>query len=160
MKITRFVTLGMMLFSAAVCAAQTAPAVDPKKAAPKTAPAAAAKKDDKKKKADEMGKIEGMELARGTGFLGVQIVNGVFKLTAYDAKKKPVAADFTRVVLRWSVPYQKNVERTQLTAGSGVGVFTSEKIVKPPYAFKLFITLLKGDADDAPGEAFTLDFRT
>ena len=62
-----------------------------------TAPAsAAAKKDSGKKKADEMGKIEGMEIPRGTGFLGLQIKNGVFKLTSYDAKKKPVAADFSR----------------------------------------------------------------
>ena len=35
---------------------------------------------------------------------------------------------------------------------------TSEKIVKPPHSFRLFITLIKGDADDAPVENFTVEF--
>lgn len=128
------------------------------KADAKTKAAAPAKKDEKQKKADEMGKIEGMTLARGPGFIGVQIANGVFKLTAYDAKKKPVAADFTRAVLRWNAPYQKLPERTQLMPGGGIGSFTSEKIVRPPHTFRLSITLFKGDTDDAPTESFSLDF--
>jgi hypothetical protein len=140
------------------------PAADAKKSVPKAdakakaAPAAPVKKDGKQKKEDEIGKIEGMTLARGTGFIGLQIVNGVFKLTAYDTKKKPVAADFTRVVLRWNPPYQKNPERTQLVPGGGLGSFTSDKIVRPPYTFRLSIILFKGEADDAPAENLSLDF--
>ncbi len=156
----RRVTLFLVAaIGAAAALAQTpAPTTneDPKK---KPAPTAPAKKDDKKKKEEAMGKIAGMEIPRGTGFLGVQIVNGVFKLTSYDAKKKPVAADFTRVALRWMAPYQPNPERTLLTPGGGVGSFTSEKIVKPPHSFRLFVTLIKGDADDAPVENFTIEFR-
>lgn len=136
---------------------------DAKKAAPttgsKTVPTAPVKKDTKKKKADEIGTIAGMEIPRGTGFLGLQIVNGVFKLTSYDGKKKPAAADFSRVVMRWNVQYQKNPERALLLPSTGVGVFSAEKIVKPPYAFRLTIILLKGESDDAPGETFTVDFR-
>ena len=102
---------------------------------------------------------DGMEIARGTGFLGIQITNGVFKLTAYDAKKKPVAADFTRVALRWQPTNVKSPERTLLVPSGGVGVFSSDKIVKPPHQFRLFVTLIKGDGDDAPVENFTVEFK-
>lgn len=161
MKTKTWIARGVVLAlaGAATILAQTTAPADPKKTAPKPAATAPVKKDDKKKKADEIGKIEGLEIARGTGFLGVQIVNGVFKLTVYDAKKKPTAADFTRVALRWNVTYQPNPERTLLAPGSGIGSFTSEKIVKPPHAFKLFITLIKGEGDNAPVENFTADFR-
>lgn len=158
MKTKTWISLGVMLAVAGLAVAQTVAPVDAKKAEAKV-PAAPVKKDDKKKKADEMGKIDGLVIVRGAGFLGVQIVNGVFKLTSYDAKKKPVAADFTRVALRWPVSYQPNPERTLLTPGGGIGAFTSEKVVKPPHAFKLFITLIKGEAADAPVENLTVDFR-
>src|SRR6185369_3034615 len=59
------------------------------------------KKDDgKKKKDDEIGKIEGIEIPHGKGFMGIQLVNGTFKLSFYDAKKKPTAPDVTRAALR------------------------------------------------------------
>lgn len=149
------------LLIGAVALAQTpAPATrtDPKDAK-KTAPATPTKKDDKKKKEDVPGKIEGMAIERGTGFLGVQIVNGVFKITAYDAKKKPAAADFTRIALRWQPINQKAPERAMLTPASGVGVFSSEKIVKPPHSFRLYITLIKGDTDDAPVENLQVELK-
>ncbi len=143
----------------AVGSAQPAPATKDGRPAAAPATPAPAKKDDGKKKEEKMGKIEGMEIARGTGFIGIQIVNGVFKLTAYDAKRKPMAADFTRAALRWSPPNVKSPERVLLLPGGGVGSFTSDKIVKPPYLFRLFITLIKGDGDDAPVENFTVEFR-
>lgn len=153
-----WVALMIAVAAGAQTATTTAPKTDPKDAK-KAVPAASTKKDDKKKKEEPPGKIDGMAIPRGSGFIGVQIVNGVFKLTAYDAKKKPAAADFTRVALRWNPINQKAPERALLTPGSGVGVFSSEKIVKPPHSFRLFITLIKGDTDDAPVENFTVDFR-
>ena len=152
--------LALTIAAAAMAQTVTIPLTDPNaKDTKKAAPAAPAKKDDKKKKEDPPGKIDGMAITRGAGFIGLQIVNGVFKLTAYDAKKKPVAADFTRVALRWNPSYQKAPERALLTPGTGVGVFTAEKVVRPPYSFRLFLTLIKGDTDDAPVENFTVDFR-
>ena len=154
--------LAALLAAMAVSAQAPVPA-DIKKAAPKAdakaLPAAPAKKDEKKKIADEVGKIDGQEIARGTGFLGLQVVNSTFKLTVYDAKKKPAAADFTRVALRWDASYQKAPERTLLMPGGGVGVFSSEKTVKPPHAFRLNITLIKGDGPDAPVENLVIEFR-
>ena len=147
----------------AAATAQTPPAtnVDPKdakKAAP-AATAAPAKKEDGKKKDDKMGKIEGMEIARGTGFIGIQILNGVFKLTVYDAKKKPMASDFTKVALRWTPVGLKNPERALLTPSGGVGVFSSDKVVRPPHQFRLFVTLIKGEGDDAPVENLVVEFK-
>lgn len=140
--------------------AQTAAPADTTKS-PANAPAAAtpAKKDDGKKKEAKIGKIEGMEVARPEGFIGVQVVNGVFRIRSYDAKKNPVKSDFAKVALRWNVQYQKAPERTLLLPSGGVGEFSSEKIVKPPHSFKLFITLIKGEGDDAPVENYQVDFR-
>jgi len=163
MKIQNLAVCLAALLSAMTVGAQAPVPAETKKAAPKAeakaGPAAPAKKDEKKKSADEVGKIEGQEIARGTGFLGLQVVNGTFKLTVYDAKKKPTAADFTRVALRWDASYQKAPERTLLMPGGGVGVFSSEKTVKPPHAFRLYVTLIKGDGADAPVENLVIEFR-
>ena len=123
---------------------------DPNKPA---APADA--KKDAKKKEDEIGKIDGMEIARGTGFMGLQVVNGTFKLSFFDAKKKPVAPDVTSAAFRWTVPYQKAPERTILSLGDKALV--SDKTVKPPYSFKLFVTLFKGEGEEN-AENLTIDF--
>jgi hypothetical protein len=139
---------------------------DPKPAAPangqadpgKSAPNADTKKKDdaKKKKADEMGKIEGIEIPRGGGFLGIQLVNGTFKLSFYNAKKKPVAPDVDRANLRWTVKTESLPERVVLNPDGNA--LTSPKIVKPPYTFNLSITLVKGDGDAATTESFNVDF--
>jgi hypothetical protein len=115
--------------------------------------------------ATKENKIEGVEVARaGRGFLGVQIVNSTFKISFYDAKKKPVAPDVTRAVLRWDPKYKVGKERVVLNLSEDGKSLTSAKNIRPPYLFKLYITLLK-DASDAPeaaepvGETHVIDFR-
>lgn len=133
------------------------PATSKKEAPKKAVP----KKDDGKKKAeDEIGKIEGIEIPRGKGFMGIELVNSTFKLTFYDEKKKPVKPDVARAALRWKVDYQPGPERTVLNP-SGPSSLASSKVVKPPHLFKLTIVLLKaeGEGNDEAGEVFTLDFR-
>ena len=148
------------------------PANQPAKSDPKSAPATgkvdpnkpaaksdAKKKDDgKKKKEDEMGKIEGIEIARGGGFMGIQLVGGTFSLAFYDAKKKPVAPDVDRASLSWKVKYQSLPEKTVLNPSGNA--LTSGKVVKPPFTFSLSITLFKGEGDAAKTESFTVDFHT
>jgi hypothetical protein len=166
MKTKPFLALTVALAGAIATFAQTPPAPvdlrDPKPTPAKSAaPGKDAKKDtkkDDKKKKEEMGKIDGMEIARGTGFLGLQIVNGVFKITSYNAKKKPAAADFSKITLRWTPQNVRTSEFTTLTPGGSVGVFSSDKIVRPPYSFHLFVTLVKGEEADAPVESLTVDF--
>lgn len=128
--------------------------VDPNKPA---APADAKKdgKADAKKKADEIGKIDGMEIARGSGFMGLQIVDGTFKLSFYDAKKKPVAPDVVRASFRWNVNYQKQPERVVL--GLSGKSLVADKTIRPPYSFRLYISLFKGDSDENP-ENLTVEF--
>ena len=144
-------------------AADKAAAEKKAKASAKTAPAAKTAPDSKAKtkKEEPPAKIEGMEIPRGTrGFLGIQIVNSTFKLSFYDAAKKPIPPDMANAVLRWNVSYQKLPERAFLTP-SGTAL-VGEKIVKPPYNFRLSLTLFKeavaSDGADAGVENYSLDF--
>ena len=139
-----------------------APATPPAGKADPNKPAAKPDAKPAPKKVDDIGKIDGMEIARGGGVMGLQIVNGTFKLSFYDAKKKPVAPDVVRAAFRWNVNYQKQPERTILNPG-GDNSLVSEKTVKPPYNFKLFITLFKEagagyEATDVGAENLTVDF--
>lgn len=121
----------------------------------KAAPAEAAKKED------EMGKVEGIEVKRGSGYFGVQLVGGNFKITFYDAKRHVIPAPVNRAALRWPVNYRPADERTVANISSDGKSLTSSKTVKPPYLFKLFITFLADGADEAgPGtETYSIDFR-
>ena len=114
-------------------------------------------------KVAEPPKIEGMEVARaGGGYLGVAIVGGTFKISFYDAKRKPVQADVSRALLRWDPKYKQGAERVVLTLGADGKSLASAKTIRPPYAFKLFITLLKNEAgteDASAGEVLVVDFR-
>ena len=138
------------------------PPTTTKAATEKTAP----KKTDGVKKAEppkkEEPKIEGVEVPRGEkGFLGVQIVNGAFKISFYDAKKKPAAVDVARAVLRWDPKYKVGQERVVLNVDSDGKSLSSPKPIRPPYNFKLFITLIKEatEKEDNVGETYVIDFR-
>lgn len=124
-----------------------------KKAAPKTAEPA---------KKEEPAMIEGMVVSRGAlGFMGVQIVNSTFKISFYDTKKKPAKADVVRAVLRWDPKYKVGQERVLLNLGEDGKSLASPKNIRPPYLFKLFITLLKdaAEGEEAAGETHVIDFR-
>jgi len=133
-------------------------------AAPATKAAGATKAPTKK--AEVVPKIEGMEIARGAkGFLGLQLVGGTFKLSFYDMKKKPVAPDVARAMLRWDPKGKVGQERLVLNR-DGMAL-SSPRPVKPPYVFKLFITLIPegaatgdgADAAAAAGETIVVDFK-
>lgn len=145
--VPRLVSL-LVLVTAAALAAPADPAT-------KVQPAAA--------KAEELPKIEGMEVARaGGGFLGVAITGGTFKISFYDAKRKPAQADVSRALLRWDPKYKQGSERVVLTLSGDGKALASAKTIRPPYAFKLFITLLKdaaGAEEAAAGETLVIDFR-
>jgi len=114
----------------------------------------------KTEKKEEEGKIEGLVIPRGKGFMGLQVVSSVFKLTFYDEKKKPVAPDVDRAALRWDPRYKIGEERTVLLPGGDGKSLTSEKNIRPPYNFKLFMTLIKETDGQPPvNETFTVDFR-
>lgn len=108
---------------------------------------------------EKEGVIEGTAIKRsvGDGWLGLQIRDGNFRMTFYNAKKKPVDADKSSAVLRWSVHYQPNDERTELTGTDNAAVLASSYTVKAPYSFKLHIALLPA-ASDGSVEGYIIDF--
>lgn len=114
------------------------------------------------KKDEKPAKIEGIEIPRGPkGYMGIEIVNATFKLSFYDTNKKPVAPDVDRAALRWDPKYKVGEERVVLVPAGDAKALTSPKNIRPPYHFKLFITLLKDAAEGQPpvNETFTIDFR-
>lgn len=108
-----------------------------------------------------MGVIEGMTLNRPNGhFLGLTLQDGKFKLTFYDKKKKPEKVDVTRATARWPNMHGPGDHRTILNpAGDGTYLMGTQ-FVRGPHAFKMFLTLLLGEGDQAKGvETYTVDFR-
>jgi hypothetical protein len=135
---------GFLLSAACALADPPVPAV-PAPAAP------AAPKDDEKE-----GTIAGIPIQRGDGgWIGVELKDESFVITFYNAKKKPIPADVGSAVLWWPVHYQPNPERTELSSSDNPAVLTSSYSVKPPYAFKLHISLL---ADGKDPEVYVIDF--
>jgi hypothetical protein len=109
---------------------------------------------------EEMGKIEGMEIVRPNGhFLGLTLVEGKWTLTFYDKKKKPEPVDVTRALARWSLPMKSDQERTVLNPGSDPTKLVGIRFVRGPYAFKLFLTLVRGEGENAEAvETYSLDY--
>jgi hypothetical protein len=108
---------------------------------------------------DDEGKIPGMTVARpDKTYLGIEIHDGVFKLSTYNEHKKPVKVEFSQAVLRWPVHYQPNDERTLLTPSDDGMSLTSEKTVKSPHSFRLYISLFVSGKED-PVESYTVDFQ-
>ena len=130
-----------------------------------TKPAAPAKGTPAAKKAqakeEEEGKIEGLALNRpNKHFLGLTLSDGKYKLTFYDKKKKPEKVDVTRALARWPNLHGPGDNRAVLNpAGDGTFLLGSQ-FVRPPHAFKLFLTLVRGEGDTAETvETYTVDFR-
>jgi len=136
--------------------------VKPLSAAAKNAADKAPGKKAEPPSAEEPATIEGMEVSRGErGFMGVQIVNGTFKIAFYDAKKKLIAPDVVRAALWWDPKYKVGRERVVLNLSGDGKSLSSPRAIRPPYNFKLFITLIKEstEAEDAAGETHVIDFR-
>ena len=106
---------------------------------------------------EKEGTIAGTSIKRDQGgWLGVEIKGGTFHLSFYNDKKKPIPADRSSAVFRWSVHYQPNAERTELLPTDDPAVLASAYPVKPPLTFKLHIALFSDSIKDPEG--YTLDF--
>ena len=103
--------------------------------------------------------IPGITIARAKGgFLGILVENGNFKLSFYDAKKKPAPVDVARATARWPVKYRLGDERTVLNPNGDGTALTSGTFVRPPLVFKLYLSLFVEGRDDA-AESYVIDFR-
>ena len=115
-------------------------------------------KSPAKKAAEPAAQIEGVVIARSSGFLGLKISDNHFVLTFYDAAKKKTAPDVARAALRWPVKYQRFDERAVLEAsGDGVSL-SAQKFVRPPHNFTVFISLFAEGSDDA-AENYTVGYQ-
>jgi len=123
----------------------------------KAVPAAAKQEETAKPDGEEPeAVIEGVSAARANGgFIGVTLADSGF-MAFYDAKKKPVDSDVSRAAARWKPNYKIGEERRMLNP-SGDGKTLTSSPVRPPYNFKLYLTLL-GENDQAV-ESFVMDFR-
>lgn len=93
------------------------------------------------------------------GFIGIELADGGFKISFYDKDKKQIPCDVAQATARWNPSYKKGDERRVLNLSSdGKNLISNPPMVRPPYNFKLFVTLLS--ADDQVVESFpALDFR-
>jgi hypothetical protein len=158
-----------LLFATSLMQAQTSPAAktaDPKAPAAKATPAKAttgkaAPAKQEAKKEEELPKIPGTEIVRPNGTkLGLEVVDGKFKLTFYDKKHKPMVMDVTRAAARWPNTRSGTPSdyRTVLN-GSGT-TLVGARPVFPPYAFTVFLTLLQGEGEEAKAvENYTVPFK-
>ena len=152
------VLLCPLAFVCAVWAQEPAPTVPAKAPAKK----AEAGKKAEPAKPEEPAPIQGIVVSRGAlGFMGVEIVDSTFKISFYDAKRKPVKADVTRALLRWDSKARSGSERVMLNLSDDGKSLASSRNIRPPYLFKLFITLLKDTAagEEAASETHVVDFR-
>jgi hypothetical protein len=121
------------------------------------APAKATDRAGAKLEKQKEGVIPGITVPRktGGGFYGIQIVKGNFVLSFYDEHKMPMTADRARALLRWPVRYKIGDERVVLNPAADGKSLTSERFIRPPYNFRLFVTLIGDDSDEADGGAET-----
>ena len=110
-------------------------------------------------KAGEPAKIPGVEIARpAKGFLGLQVSGGNFILSFYDENRQPVPPAAARAVLRWTPTNRTGSEFYVLETAADGKALTSPKTVRPPYQFRLVLSLFAAGAEN-PFETHNVDFR-
>lgn len=148
-------TLPVLLCALSLVAAlpaQAAPARTGAKSTP-AAPPPATKEEEK------LGTIDGLTLARpGEKYLGLTLLEGRFKLTFYDKKKKPMPVDVARALARWPNVHGVGDNRTVLNPAGDGTYLLGPLFVRGPFPIKLFLTLVHGD-EAGTVEPYTVDFR-
>ena len=129
-----------------------APAKPGKPAKPQPAPAPAVE-------TPEEIQLPGVVQPRPSGgFISVEVVDGKFKVSFYDAKKKQVLLDVARAAARWKTNKKLGEDHTVLSPGGDGKTLIGVGFVRPPFTFKLFLTLLKEDGTAA--ESYIIDMNS
>lgn len=87
----------------------------------------------------------------------MEIVDGKFKMSFYDAKKKPVPADVARAAAYWRSNKKVSEEHTVLNPSGDGKSLIGASYVRPP-VFKVFFTLLNEEGTGV--ETYALDMNT
>lgn len=106
---------------------------------------------------EEEPKVDGFEIKRpGGGFLGVKAEGLRLVVKFYDEDKKPTEpAKVSRASARWNPVNKTGEERTVLNMEGGV--LASPAVLRPPYTFRVFLTLL--DENGTALESHVIDAR-
>ena len=106
-----------------------------------------------------MGTVSGFPIERANGgWLGIEIKDNCFRVTFYNAKKKPTPAETPGIVMRWPVRYQPNDERTELVPTDDPAVLGSAYPVRAPHTFILHVILLDPGKKDSDLETYVVNF--
>jgi len=102
--------------------------------------------------------IPGISVKRAKGgYIGITVDTNGFALSFYDDKKKQIDCDVAQAAARWKPKNTIGEERRMLNP-SGDGKTLTSSVVRPPFNFKLFLTLLSADGQVV--ESFDgIDFR-
>lgn len=95
--------------------------------------------------------IPGIVIQRSTGDgkqLGLTLVNGSFKISFYDKKRKAIPVDVARARLNWQSKQRAIPDVTVLNVLDGGKALGGGKPVHAPYVFVLRIALLNGEGND------------
>jgi len=93
------------------------------------------------------------------GFLSLLVdESGHFKLSFYDAQKKPAPVDVVRASARWSVRYKATDERVVLNPSADGTALTAPLVIRPPYIYRIFLSLFVEGSDES-AEHYVVDFR-
>ncbi len=91
------------------------------------------------------------------GFLTVEVVDGKFKLSFYDAKKKQVPADVARATARWRSNRKTSEDRSVLNPDGDGKSLVGVGFVRPPFIFKVYLTLLNEEGTASESHVIDLN---
>jgi hypothetical protein len=102
--------------------------------------------------------IPGTVITRADGgFLSLTVEGIHFKLSFYDAKKKPIEANAIRAIARWDPVNKAGEVRSILNPTDDGKALKGNVPVRPPYVFKVYLSLI--GAEDKVLESHVVDFR-
>lgn len=107
---------------------------------------------------EEIPTIEGLEVARKDGgFIGVTLDGVRMIVKFYDADKKPIEANVVRGAARWTQTGKTGEIRSVLNPEGDKMSLASTPVVKPPYVYNVYLTLV--GLDGAADETFVVNLR-
>lgn len=92
------------------------------------------------------------------GFLSLEVVDGKFKISFYDAKKKPVAADVARAAAHWRTNRKITEEHAVFNPSSDGKSLVSAGFARPPFVFGIRVNLLNEEGTAV--ESYLIDMRS
>jgi hypothetical protein len=112
--------------------------------------------------------LQGVVIERPSGFMTVTMEGPRVVLRFFDKDKKAIAPDVHHAIVKFKMTGRRPQNRTLLLGTDGMSL-THGRVLRPPYNFKAFVSLVKDaggeevddedeNAEVAEGERYTVDF--